>query len=172
VRRLGTLTSTQRRRHFHLDEFDVVCTGQMPYAHEDDFLSEFMGVDNGEQELVDTVSEWSSQTIKDRMRYVKHTVSSDNLPAYCVVEIRQSPEASRLFTISVELYGGSSPCDRLALLTSLKGVIDDLKDVEVLSKQMGQYLVGTTRASIWKKRKVEVQYHHASWDLVKVSGKR
>ena len=166
VRRLEMLTLPQRRIHFQFDEFDVICTGRMPYAQDDDFLSHFMAVDNGEQELFDGVGAWSTQTIKQKCRYVKAVADLDGISGYCVIEIRQSPVASRLFTISIESLCGLNPCDRLALVASLKTAITNMKDVEVLGKQMGQYLVGKSHSLIWKKRNVEIEYHHASWDLV------
>ena len=166
VRRLEMLTHLQRRRHFQFDEFDVICTGRMPYASDDDFLSQFMAVDNGEQELFDGVGSWSTQTIKEKNRYVKTISDFGGNTGYCVIEIRQSPVASRLFTIYIESLCGLDPRDRLTLIASLKAAIGNMKDVEVLGKQLGQYLVGKSHSLIWKRRNVEIEYHHASWDLV------
>ena len=173
VRRLGTLTLVQRRRHLRCDQFDCVCVGRMPYIHETDFLSEFTSVDNGEQELIEAVASWSTQTIRDRKCYVKRTGSeSDDLASYCVVELRRSATASRVFTISVEGFGGFQASDRLSLLASLKELLAELKDVEVLPKQMGQYLVGaqTKKLDERHRRKQEIlesQHNHANWDLLK-----
>jgi hypothetical protein len=168
VRRLGTLSPLQRRRHFQVTEFDVVCTGRMPYAYDDDdFLSEFMAVDNGEQELVDAISEWSTQTIKEKSKYIKRTDTSDDMKGYCVIEIRESPGTSRLFTICVETKGGSNPGDRQATIASLKAALGELKDVEVLVKQMGPFLIGTAGPSTSQGHNVALQYHQASWDLIK-----
>jgi hypothetical protein len=168
VRRLGTLYPLQRRRHFQVTEFDVVCTGRMPYAYDDDdFLSEFMAVDNGEQGLVDAISEWSTQTITEKSKYIKRTATSDDMNSYCVIEIRRSPSTSRLFTISVETKGGSNPGDREATIASLKAALGELKDVEVLVKQMGPFLIGTAGPSTSHGHNVALQYHQASWDLIK-----
>lgn len=168
VRRLGTLFPIQRRRHFQVTEFDVVCTGRMPYAYDDDdFLSEFMAGGNGEQELVDAISEWSTQTITEKSKYIKRTDTSDDMNGYCVIEIRQSPSTSRLFTISVETKGGSNPGDRQAIIASLKAALGELKDVEVLVKQMGPFLIGAAGPSTSQSHNVALQYHHSSWDLIK-----
>ena len=168
VRRLGTLSPLQRCRHFQVTEFDVVCTGRMPYAYDDDdFLSEFMAVDNGEQELVDEISEWSTQTITEKSKYIKQTDTSDDMNGYCVIEIRRSPSTSRLFTISIETKGGSNPGDRQATIASLKAALGELKDVEVLVKQMGPFLIGTAGPSTSQGHNVALQYHQATWDLIK-----
>jgi hypothetical protein len=167
VKRLGTMTTLQRRRHFQCDEFDVVCTGRLPHALDDGFLSEFLSVDNGEQELVEQIGEWSTQVVTEKLRYVKSTPKPKGMTAYCLIELQQSSIAPRLFTIIVEFYGGTYPSDRLGLLTDLKFSINDLKDVEVLSKQMGPFLLGVSNKPIRMKTNVDFQYHHASWDLVK-----
>lgn len=174
VRRLRTLTSLQQRKHFRKDQFDVVCTGKGPNALDDIFLSEFLDSDNGEQELIDAVKEWSTQTIKEGLRYVKRTdTSASNLANYCVVELSRSQAASRVFNIYVEFFGGTGASDRLELLTTLKDKLSTLKDVEVLTKQMADYLVGVRGQNQWepylqwKRNVLEDQHHHASWDLVK-----
>ncbi|CAB9512295.1 seizure threshold 2 [Seminavis robusta] len=175
VRRLRTLTGLQRRKHFRFDQFDVVCTGRMPYALDDGFLSEFLGSDNGEQELIDFMEEWSAQTIKPGCRYIKQTDGSGSkaLANYCVVELSQSQAASRVFTISCEFFGSTGAPDRLELIAGLKDELSNLRDVEVLSKQMADYLVGVRKQQDWdphlrwKRSLLEDQHHHASWDLVK-----
>lgn len=169
ARRLGTMTTVQRRRHFRSDEFDVICTGHLPYTlEEDDFLSEFVSTDNGEQELLELVDSWSTQVInKDESRYVKATSSPDGMTHYFLIEVRQSQLAPRLFTVTLEFFGGTDPRERLLMLANLKGEIEKQKDVEVLEKQMGPFLVGTSHSPTTKKRNVEFQYHHARWDLVK-----
>ena len=167
VRRLGNMQPLQRFRHFHVTEFDVICTGMMPYAHDDNaFLIEFMDTDNGEQELVDELGAWSTQVIRFKDRYVKEITSSDGLPAYCVVGLRKSSVASRLFTISVETFGIFDPTDRIHLVSSLKAAIGNLKDVDVLVKQMGPFLFGTNSNFSNIRKKIDIQYHHESWDLL------
>ena len=166
VRRLASLTTLQRRRHFQFDEFDVVCSGRMPYNMDDEFLSEFISVDNGEQELADNLSEWATQTAKAKSLYVKSMSTCDGTTSYCLVELIQSPVAPRLFSINLQFYGGTLPSDRFDLLSALKHSIFDLKDVDVLNKQMGPYLFEVSNCSFWKKRNVEIQNHYASWDLV------
>lgn len=168
VRRLGTLSRQQQFLHFRFDEFDVVCLGDMPYAYDNGILSDFFDFDNGEQSLFDTLSEWSTQTIQDRKLYVRKTSSSDlNLSSYCILEIVRSPIASRLFTIIVKYFGGSCAFDRMTLLESLKGTLQDLKDIEVLPKQMAQYLVGLRNTKPSKRQKLLESHHlHENWDLV------
>ena len=170
ARRLGTLSHLQRRRHFRLDQFDVLCVGRMPYG-EDEYLilSEFIDFDSGEQELFDALSKWST-AIKDKQRYVKKTSSSrDDLIAYCVIEVTRSGSTSRIFTVTVEMFGGSNAVDRLALLSSLKETISRCKDVLVLPKPMDDYLVGlrdplSPELKLLKKQRfLESHFHHKSW---------
>ena len=140
VRRLWTLTDLQRRKHFRFDQFDVVCTGRMPYALDDGFLSEFLDTDTGEQELFDTIAQWSTQTIKENSRYIKQTAGAGtDLANYCVIELSRSPVASRVFTVAVEFFGGTSTSDRLELLALLRDKLFKCKEVKVLSKQMADY---------------------------------
>jgi hypothetical protein len=166
VKRLGSLTPLQRRRHFQYDEFDILFTGRMPYTIDDEFLSEFMANDNGEQELFEHLSQWSTQVVKPKSRYVKQTQTSNGITEYCVIDLQPSTIASRICSVRVEYYGGIDPTDRLETLISLKSSIDDLKDVEVLRKQLGPYIVGISNTSFWNRGKIEIQYHHARWDLV------
>eukprot|EP00980_Cylindrotheca_fusiformis_P022306 scaffold9191_cov114-Cylindrotheca_fusiformis.AAC.1 len=166
VKRLRSLTSLQRRRHYQYDEFDILFTGRMPYTVDDDFLSEFMANDNGEQELFEHLFQWSTQVVIPKMRYVKQMETSTAISTYCVIDLRPSTIASRICSVRVEYYGGIDPTDRLETLISLKNSIDDLKDVEVLGKQLGPYLVGIPNTSFWNRGRIEIQYHHARWDLV------
>jgi hypothetical protein len=171
ARRLGTLSHLQRRKHFRLDQFDVLCIGRMPYEQgEYLILSEFIDFDSGEQELFHSLEEWSTQAIKGRKRYVKRTISSrDDLVAYCVIEVNRSGSTSRIFTLAVESFGGSSAVDRLALLSSLKEMISRSKDVVVLPKPMNDFLVGLRdplcpELKLLRKQKyLESHFHHESW---------
>ncbi len=169
ARRLGTMTLLQRRRHFRSDEFDVICTGQMPYMLEDDdFLSKFVSYDNGEEELIDLIKDWSTQIInEEKSRFVKASTTPEGTTSYFLIEVRQSQIAPRLFTITLEFFGGTDPHERLRVLTDLKTKIEHGKDIEVLGKQMGPFLLGTSHGPSKKNRNVEFEYHHARWDLVK-----
>jgi len=173
IRRLRTLTTMQRRKHFRFDQFDIVCTGRMPYALDDGFLSEFLDTDNGEQEFFDAITEWSTQTIVEGCRYVRQTdCPGGNLANYCIVELAKSAVASRVFTVSLEFFGGTGASDRLRILESLKEKLSMLKDVVVLSKQMADYVVAVRNSKLddytsWKRHLLLNQHHHASWDLVK-----
>jgi hypothetical protein len=172
TRRLGTLSQLQRRRHFRLDAFDVVCVGRMPYELDDNqLLSEFIDFDNGEQELFESLSEWSTQTIKEKNRYVKRTTSSrDDLIAYCVIEVTRSGSTSRIFTITIEAFGGSNAVDRLVVLSSLKDAILRSRDVLVLQKPMNEFLVGLRDHHcpelklLQTQRFLESHFHHERWD--------
>ncbi|CAJ1954420.1 unnamed protein product [Cylindrotheca closterium] len=164
VKRLGALTEEQRRRHFQRDEFDVLFTGRMPYAVSDDFFSDFIATDNGEQELFDHLAQWSTQIVSPRTHYVKQLFK--NKSTYCVVGLKPSMIASRIYSLTIEYYGGIDPNDRLETLESLKTSIDDLKDVMVLRKQLGPYLAGITNTRFWYLGKIEIEFHHARWELV------
>lgn len=170
ARRLGTLSRLQRHQHFRVDQFDVLCA--MPYEQGEEYLilSEFIDFDSGEQELFDSLDKWSTQTIKEKKRYVKRTPSArDDLVAYCVIEVTRSGTTSRIFTITVETFGGSSAVDRLALLSSLKETLSTCKDVLVLPKPMNNYLVGlrdplSPELKLMQKHKfLESHFHHESW---------
>jgi hypothetical protein len=146
----------------------------MPYAHDEDILfEEFREVDHGEDELRSAVAEWSTQTIEKGRRYVKRIQSSDSdIATYCVVELARSHVASRVFTVSLETFGGTEARDRVALVSSLKRLLSTLKDVIVLPKQIGQFLVGIRMHQAptpvsRKQRLLESHHNHATWDLVK-----
>jgi len=171
ARQLGAMTRLQRRQHFRTDEFDVICTGQMPYMLEGEAIfSEFASVDNGEQELLELIQNWSTQVInREELRFVKARTSKDGITSYFLVETRQSNIAPRLFTISLNFFGGTDPRERLHMLSELKQELHIAKDVDVLGKQMGPFLLGTSDSARTRgsSRKVELQYHHAQWELVK-----
>lgn len=177
VRRLAALTPLQRRRLFQFHEFDIVFTGQMPYAIDRDFFSGFIEVDNGEQELFEHLSDWSTQTILPDSRYVKQMSALNGMTSYCVINIEKSKITPRLCSVTVEFYGGTDPNDRMETLHSLKGSIADLKDVEVLTKQLEPFLVfdsggenvstGLLNTSFSKRGRAKVEYHHAKWELIK-----
>ena len=172
IRRLETLSSHQRQRHFCLDEFDCVCTGNMPWD-EDHFLTEFRDTDNGARQLITAIEKWSSQTIKEGQYYVRQTHPDCGVAGYCVVEVVRSPVVSRLFTIVLETFGGISAGNRHALLTSLKDAIQPLRAVEVLLQQIGKFLVGENSrrcagtAKQFYQNVLESHHNHATWDLVK-----
>ncbi|KAL3944411.1 MAG: hypothetical protein SGBAC_001489, partial [Bacillariaceae sp.] len=167
VKRLGALSELQRRRHFQLDEFDVLFTGRMPYAVSDDFFSDFIATDNGEQELFDHLAQWSTQIVSPRAKYVKQIDNTVNKKTtYCVVGLKPSTIASRIYSLTIEYYGGIDPNDRLEALASLKTSIDDLTDVMVLRKQLGPYLAGISDTRFWNLGKIEIEFHHARWELV------
>eukprot|EP00536_Pseudo-nitzschia_multiseries_P007031 jgi/Psemu1/194486/e_gw1.157.96.1 len=166
LKRLGTLESIERKRHFQPDQFDVVCTGTIPYGVDDGFLSGFMTNQDGKRELIDAITDWSSQTMTKDSKFLKRAPNSGRMTNYCVVEIIESTKASKLFTINVEFFGGTDPLKRFETLSSLKKIINELKNVEVLGKQMAPFLIGNENNALLK-NDVHIQFHHASWDLVK-----
>ncbi|GAX23762.1 hypothetical protein FisN_12Hh340 [Fistulifera solaris] len=174
VKRLGTLSSLQERRHFRLDEFDCVCVGNMPYdVGEHDFLSDFRDQDDGSEQLIEALEVWSSQCIKRRECFVKQTISKNqSLPAYCVVKIARSPIAGRIWTVTVNTIGGCGASDRLSCVFSLKKLLGKLSHVRVLRVQMGKFLVSTknhhfgTDQRTTNELMVEKYCDHSTWDLV------
>jgi hypothetical protein len=174
VKRLGTLSALQERRHFRLDEFDCVCVGNMPYdAGEHDFLSDFRDQDDGSEQLIEALEGWSSQCIKKRECFVKQTISEEHsLPAYCVVKIARSPNAGRIWTVTVNTIGGCGTSDRLSCVFSLKKLLGKLSHVRVLRIQMGKFLVSTKNHHFGTDQRtpselmVEKYCDHSTWDLV------
>eukprot|EP00934_Nitzschia_sp_Nitz4_P004171 Nitzschia sp. Nitz4//scaffold20_size174350//160042//170970//NITZ4_002134-RA/size174350-augustus-gene-0.39-mRNA-1//1//CDS//3329541905//4161//frame0 len=167
-RMLDSMESLQRRRHFRSYDFDVICIGNMPYVKDDEFLSEFASTDSGELELMELLNSWASPVVEHKNRkFVKTSTSHAGYSIYCLVEIRQSALAKRLFTISLEFFGDTDPTERLLLLDDLFDKISQLKCVEILGKQMGPYIVDSSQAGICKMGRVEFENHFATWDLVK-----
>ncbi|KAL3923663.1 MAG: hypothetical protein SGILL_001528, partial [Bacillariaceae sp.] len=167
AKRIGTMTDLQRKLHFQSSCFDVVTSGLVPYGVDDNFLAQFVSSEDGIQELLDAVSRWSTLTVKNAATFVKSIDRSDRQSSnYCVVEIMECVNASQLFTIKLEFFGGTDPKDRLGTIRSLKDAIEQLKNVEVLTKQMAPFIAGRTDQQSVKKNNVEIQFHHASWDLI------
>lgn len=172
VKRLGTLSRIQRMRFFRCDQFDCVCVGRMPWIVEDDLFRDFKSVDNGELELIELITDWATQTIEKEAKFVRRTGSVGGLGSYCMIELKRSSIVSRLVTVKLEIScgSGSSNC---ALLSYLKNMIAQIKEIQVLPKQLGQNLVRSrlSRPSIIdrKERIFESQLNHDSWDLVQDS---
>jgi hypothetical protein len=166
LRRVGTLSEVQRRRHFRREVFDCVCQGRMPYERDDGILAEFRRYDNGEQELVDAVKAWSEQAIQSRALFVK--TASGDAANYCVVELKVCPIASRLITVCVDYFGAIAPSDRISVLDSLRQTVDSLRDVGALTKQLGPFIVTSNNwHSSFRQRYLKSQQRYASWNLVK-----
>ena len=178
IRRLGTLTKHQKVKHFRYDEFDCVCVGKMPYAQEAGFLDAFQDADNGEEDLLEAISMWSTRQVQSGHReralcFVRKLGTGlDGLPSYCLISVERSNVASRLFTVSVEIFEGScSASRRLGVLSSIREILGRQKDVRVLEMQMGPFLLGLRRPSsgdVDEQREgfLAAQYLHESWDLV------
>jgi hypothetical protein len=172
LRRLATLTDHQRRRHFRLDEFDCVCVGNLPW-NDDEFLAEFRDTDDGREKLLRKIQEWSTHCIRQGQFYVKQTDPDCGVNGYCLIEVVYNPNASRVITVIVETFGGTSSNTRCALLASLKNVLRTLLTVKVLPKQIGKFAVATNsqeREGLndpFHRQLMQSQHNHASWDLVK-----
>jgi hypothetical protein len=166
LRRVGTLSEVQRRRHFRREVFDCVCQGRMPYERDDGILTEFRRYDNGEQELIDAVKAWSEQTIQSRALFVK--AAPGDAANYCVVELKVCPIASRLITVCVDYFGAIAPSDRISVLDSLRRTVDSLRDVGALTKQLGPFIVTSNNwHSSFRQRFLKSQQRYSSWNLVK-----
>ena len=170
VKRLASLTALQRRRHFRRDEFDCVWQGRTPYDVDDSILAEFRYAKGGDQQLVEAVGSWATQTMDPGQRYIKQM--SGDLPNYAVVELHWCRYAPRAITVSVESFGDIEPNERLQFLAALQEALDALKDVGVLSKQMAPFLVPLNRNfsaphASEKDMFLKCQHRHASWDLVR-----
>ena len=124
VKRLRTLESIERKRHFQGDQFDVVCSGAIPDGLDDLFLSGFITNQDGKQELIDAITNWSTQTMTKGSMFLRKCSNSGQMTNYCLVEIKESTRASKLFTIFVEFFGGTDPIKRFETIHSLKKTLD------------------------------------------------
>ena len=161
IKRLRSLKDVERKRHFQVDKFDVVCSGNVSYGMDDRFLSGFVIIQDGRQALIDSITDWSSQIMTKDSKFLKKCSDSGKMTNYCVVELMESTKVSLLFTISVEFFGGTDPMKRFETLASLKGTLGGVKYVEVLEKQIAPFLIDSLL-----QESVKIQFHHASWDLV------
>lgn len=169
VHRLFALNSIQERQHFRLFEFDCVCTGKMPYDHDDpDVLSQFRDIDDGSSELIHAVADWADLTLRqDGTLFVKRVPNSDDsLPSYSVIVLQRFSQSSRLWTIAVSSLGGGRSSERLWLINSLRTSLQGLQQVQVLPAQMSRYLVGMKHHQNVRSSILERQNDHATWDLV------
>jgi hypothetical protein len=172
LRRLATLSSTQRRQHFTALKVDCVGVGHLPWE-DDGFLSEFRDTDDGSQQLRQAIQDWADQTILEGHRYVKQTPAEGGVAGYVVVSVVSSPWASRLFTVVLETCNSISAQSRQRIWVSLKSMLQTLKAVQVLPKQFCNFLVpvnmnrrGSTDVS-YSQIVLESHQNHATWDLVK-----
>ena len=164
---LRALTSLQLGQFFRRNEFDVICTGQLPHTrHNDVSMSEFVHFDNGEEELYSALAEWSSQIISRKRNYVKVMPNPDGLTEYAVVHIHASPRASRLFKITVDTVVGTDTSERLILVESLKRRLSSIKNILLLDMVMDCFLTGSQQSPS-KDGLLSTHFSHESWDLVK-----
>eukprot|EP00562_Extubocellulus_spinifer_P012451 CAMPEP_0178553684 /NCGR_PEP_ID=MMETSP0697-20121206/7943_1 /TAXON_ID=265572 /ORGANISM="Extubocellulus spinifer, Strain CCMP396" /LENGTH=1008 /DNA_ID=CAMNT_0020186607 /DNA_START=94 /DNA_END=3116 /DNA_ORIENTATION=- len=133
LRRLGTMSTVQRHRHFDIESFEVVCVGGDPFSNQESLLSEFMEEDSGESELLEALADFATQIVTDRRCYVlKLPPSRRDLVTYCVIEVIQSPEAARLYTIALEFFGCPDNHERVAVAQKLKERLCSCESVVLL----------------------------------------
>jgi hypothetical protein len=142
LKRLGLLDSLQRGHHFRRFQFDCVCVGRMPYIHDDTFLSEFRDMDDGRESILDAVGTWSTQSIRGTSRFVRIIPAAPSIPSkFCLLEVKHSSVVSRVFSVLIDVFGGSDVAEVLLLVAGLKNELQALKDVEVPPLQMNDFLL-------------------------------
>ena len=170
LRRLGTLNTIQRHRHFDVESFEVVCVGGDPFSNQESLLSEFMEEDNGENELFEALSDFSTHIVTDRRCYVlKLPPSRHDLVMYCIIEVDQSPEAARLYAIKLEFFGCQDKHERVAIMQKLQKRLYFCSSVVLLPRKVGQYIrmvmLGMLDLGSLGTAKGFLQWAH--WDLTK-----
>ena len=171
LRRLETLSSLQRHRHFRSETLEVVTTGGgNPYERAESIFGD-MEQNSGEKELLETLGSWSTEVISDAKIYLKEITRAkeDDLAYYCILRVSQCPELSRLFSITVDFHGELDTEQRLAVLFTLKESLRSCAEVLLLDRRVSNYI--TLRpllpSSVWKPSWGEYFLQHKSWELLK-----
>ena len=175
VKQLGSLSRLQRVRNFRLGCFDVLVKGDMPHSvGGDGIIVDDAHEGNCERSsLFSALADWSTQIVVPNKLYVKDAGVDELLPIYGLVEVSASLLAPKLFSISVEVIGGSSPQSHQRLECSVKDLISASKDFEILEKQMSKFLLqvnnlpNSTLLSQWRQRWLAAHFERKSWELVK-----
>lgn len=174
LRRLGTMSTVQRHRHFDIESFEVVCVGGDPFSNQESLLSEFMEEDSGENELLEALADFATQTVTDRRCYVlKLPPSRRDLVTYCVIEVIQSPEAARLYTIALEFFGCPDNHERVAVAHRLKERLCSCEFVVLIPRTVDQYIrvvmqgTGGGGGGGGSLQKARGFLHWDHWDLTK-----
>ena len=167
LRRLGTLTTQQRHRHFDVDSFEVVCVGGDPYSNHESLLGEFIEVDDGKSDLFEILSGWSTEIIAKEKCYVKKLpTQSHDLVTYCVVQVSRSREGPRLYDVSLEFYGCFDVSDRINITRPLKMRLSSCKSLVVVPRNISRHIskIFLTGSTSYLSRGF---FHNAHWKLNK-----
>ena len=161
VRRLGSLSVLQRKKHFRSDEFDIVV------MREGTSFGEVKGPnEEGERALLHSLSTWATQSINDGHRFVKRIESSSSgLPMYCQVDLEK--RRGQLFSVLISTFAGTDAKIRLMLIESLKRCMAESDVVKVLPNQVSRFLVGDQAPMDRSQRLLESLNFKTSWDLLK-----
>ena len=170
LRRLGIMTSVQRHRHFDVDSsIEVVCVGGDPFSNQESLLSEFIQEENGENELFEAIERFSTQTVIDQDCYIKQLPSSRrDLVMYCLVNVKRSSEAARLFSVTLEFFGCQDEGERIAIVQDLK---DKLRccatSLVLLPRRVSRYLHMLKQRKAGNVERSQSFLHRAHWTLTK-----
>jgi hypothetical protein len=170
LRRLGTMSSVQRHRHFDVDSsIEVVCVGGDPFSNQESLLSEFIQEENGENELFRALLKFSTQTMIDRRCYIKQLPSSRrDLAMYCLINVKRSSEAARLFSVSLEFFGCQDERERIAIVQGLKDKLRSCAaSLVLLEKPLSRYLKMLKQRKAGNIERSQSFLHRAHWTLTK-----
>ena len=171
LRRLESLSSLQRHRHFRSETLEVVTTGGgNPYERAESIFGD-MEQNSGEKELFETLGSWSTEVISDGKIYLKEIsrATEDDLAYYCILRVSQCPAVSRLFSITVDFHGELDTEQRLAILFTFKESLKSCAELLLLDRGVCKYislrplLQSTVRKPSWG----EYFLQHKSWELLK-----
>ena len=171
LRRLESLTSLQRYRHFRSETLEAVIAGGSPFENRESLFGDIMEPNNGEDEMFSALSSWSTGIISDRKIYLKEVfpAQDDDLAYYCIVRVLQSPVVSRLFTFTLDFHGELDTEQRLMVLSSFRENLKGCTDIIVLKKTISENIAirPSSPSHLWHPGKREYFLHHKSWDLIK-----
>lgn len=170
LRRLGIMSSVQRHRHFDVDSsIEVVCVGGDPFSNQESLLSEFIQEENGENELFEAIEQFSTQTIIDRDCYIKQLPSSRrDLVMYCLINVKQSSEAARLFSVTLEFFGCQDERERIAIVQDLRDRLRSCAtSLVLLPRRVSRYLHMLKQRKAGNVERSQSFLHRAHWTLIK-----
>ena len=170
LRRLGIMSSVQRHRHFDVDSsIEVVCVGGDPFSNQESLLSEFIQEENGEDELFETIEEFSTQTIIERECYIKQLPSSRrDLVMYCLINVKRSSEAARLFSLTLEFFGCQDERERIVIVQDLKDRLRSCAaSLVLLPRRVSRYLHMLKQRKAGNVERSQSFLHRAHWTLMK-----
>jgi len=156
---LKGLNRYQRYRHFRMDSFEVALTGNVCISTEPP-VSEFMELDNGENQLSEVMNSWSSCMIKEGNLYIKRLPSAaGNLTSYCLLEVTKSVLA-RIFTVHLLFFEQVDTNVRLYVALSLKMMLSSCSELVLAPRLFSKCVVSRRRILM------EAMYHHERWELL------